>query len=83
MEMIPDDFDMEHLSGVRDSKQLSEKKRNEWYSLASWLHKEKMACGIGACLGCVVETKSGNKLACKDGPVFNASELTLARRLHF
>jgi dihydroorotate dehydrogenase electron transfer subunit len=37
--------------------------------------EEKMACGIGACLGCVVETKSGNKLACKDGPVFNASEL--------
>ena len=37
--------------------------------------EEKMACGIGACLGCVVETKSGNKLACKDGPVFNASDL--------
>jgi len=38
--------------------------------------EEKMACGFGACLGCVVETKSGNKLACKDGPVFNTSELT-------
>jgi len=37
--------------------------------------EEKMACGIGACLGCVVKTKSGSKLACKDGPVFNASEL--------
>lgn len=37
--------------------------------------EEKMACGIGACLGCVVKTKSGNKLACKDGPVFDASEL--------
>ena len=37
--------------------------------------EEKMACGIGACLGCVVETKSGNKLVCKDGPVFNVSEL--------
>jgi dihydroorotate dehydrogenase electron transfer subunit len=31
-----------------------------------------MACGIGACLGCVVKTKDGNKLACKDGSVFNA-----------
>ena len=39
--------------------------------------EEKMACGIGACLGCAVKTKSGNRLACKDGPVFNASELTL------
>ena len=37
--------------------------------------EENMACGIGACLGCVVKTKTGNKLACKDGPVFNANEL--------
>lgn len=37
--------------------------------------EEKMACGIGVCLGCVVKTKSGNKLACKDGPVFNANGL--------
>jgi len=37
--------------------------------------EEKMACGIGACLGCAVKTKSGNKLACKDGPIFNANEL--------
>jgi len=37
--------------------------------------EEKMACGIGACLGCVVKTKTGNKLACKDGPVFDSSKL--------
>lgn len=37
--------------------------------------EEKMACGIGACLGCVVKTASGNKLACKDGPVFNANDV--------
>ncbi len=37
--------------------------------------EEKMACGMGACLGCAVPTKSGNKLACKDGPIFNAGEL--------
>jgi dihydroorotate dehydrogenase electron transfer subunit len=37
--------------------------------------EEKMACGMGACLGCAVPTKSDNKLACKDGPVFNAGEL--------
>jgi dihydroorotate dehydrogenase electron transfer subunit len=37
--------------------------------------EENMACGIGVCLGCVVRTKAGNKLACKDGPVFNANEL--------
>ncbi len=37
--------------------------------------EEKMACGIGVCLGCAVKTKSGTKLACKDGPVFNAREI--------
>lgn len=36
--------------------------------------EERMACGIGVCLGCV--TKDG-KCTCKDGPVFKASEVTL------
>lgn len=35
-----------------------------------------MACGFGACLGCVVSTKSGYKRVCKEGPVFAAGELT-------
>jgi dihydroorotate dehydrogenase electron transfer subunit len=34
-----------------------------------------MACGIGACLSCVVTTTEGRKRACVDGPVFDASEL--------
>ncbi|MFO8086287.1 MAG: dihydroorotate dehydrogenase electron transfer subunit [Bacteroidales bacterium] len=34
-----------------------------------------MACGIGACLTCVVDTTSGHQLTCKDGPVFNTKEL--------
>ncbi len=34
-----------------------------------------MACGIGACLGCAIETVSGYKLVCKDGPVFSAEEI--------
>ena len=34
-----------------------------------------MACGIGACLGCAIETKTGYKLVCKDGPVFDAQEI--------
>lgn len=32
--------------------------------------EERMACGLGACLGCVVETQLGYKRVCKDGPVF-------------
>jgi dihydroorotate dehydrogenase electron transfer subunit len=29
-----------------------------------------MACGIGACLCCVVDTLDGNKCSCTDGPVY-------------
>ena len=34
-----------------------------------------MACGIGACLSCVVPTTNGLKRACVDGPVFDAEEV--------
>lgn len=29
-----------------------------------------LGCGVGACLGCSIETRNGRKLVCKDGPVF-------------
>lgn len=34
-----------------------------------------MACGIGACLSCVVKTTTGNRCVCTEGPVFNTKEL--------
>lgn len=34
-----------------------------------------MACGIGACLSCVVPTTDGLKRACVDGPVFDAASV--------
>ncbi len=34
-----------------------------------------MGCGIGVCWGCVINTKEGYKRVCKDGPVFNLSDL--------
>jgi len=37
--------------------------------------EEHMACGIGACLGCVVQTVNGNRRVCKDGPVFDSKEI--------
>jgi dihydroorotate dehydrogenase electron transfer subunit len=37
--------------------------------------EEKMACGVGACVGCVVKTPNGLKRVCKDGPVFSSYEL--------
>lgn len=46
--------------------------------------EEKMACGIGACLACVCQSREvdghshvHNKRICKDGPVFEASEVEL------
>ncbi len=35
----------------------------------------RMACGVGACLGCAVRTVHGYARVCRDGPVFPASEV--------
>lgn len=37
--------------------------------------EEFMGCGIGACLGCAIETKTGYQRVCHDGPVFNAQDI--------
>ena len=42
--------------------------------------EQRMACGIGACLGCAVAVYRGDgstfyKHVCKDGPVFNSEEV--------
>ena len=46
--------------------------------------EERMACGIGACLGCVCRTKERdphtnvhNARICKDGPVFLSTEVEI------
>ncbi|MFT3982697.1 MAG: dihydroorotate dehydrogenase electron transfer subunit [Lachnospiraceae bacterium] len=53
--------------------------------MEAWLSlEERMACGVGACLGCVCRSKEQdshslvhNKRICKDGPVFLAEEVEL------
>lgn len=37
--------------------------------------EEKMACGMGVCLGCTVQTVEGYKRCCKDGPVFAGQKI--------
>ncbi len=37
----------------------------------------RLGCGIGACLGCSIKTKTGMKKVCLDGPVFNLDEVML------
>ena len=41
--------------------------------------EETMACGLGACLGCSIETASGYKTVCYDGPVFDIREVVFSR----
>jgi NAD(P)H-flavin reductase len=37
--------------------------------------ERRMACGVGACLGCTVKTVNGNRRCCVDGPIFKADEV--------
>ncbi len=37
--------------------------------------EKRMACGIGACLSCVVETTEGKQRSCVDGPIFDAAKV--------
>lgn len=65
---------------LRGVKELSEKR-----GIAAYISmEERMACGVGACLGCVCSStetdehsKVKNKRVCVDGPVFEASEVVL------
>lgn len=43
------------------------------HQIPCWCSMEhRMACGIGACLGCSIRTAEGMKRVCKEGPVFPA-----------
>jgi NAD(P)H-flavin reductase len=37
--------------------------------------ESRMACGVGACLGCAIKTINGNRRCCADGPIFKAEEV--------
>lgn len=37
--------------------------------------ERRMACGLGACLSCVIDTVDGKRRTCVDGPVFPAEEV--------
>lgn len=56
-------------------KQISEK-----LGIQCWLSMEsRMACGVGVCLGCTIETSEGMKRCCKDGPVFDSKILPMEK----
>lgn len=65
---------------LRAIKQYAQEREIECYISL----EERMACGIGACLGCVCKTKEkdhhsnvNNRRVCKDGPVFLAAEVDI------
>jgi len=39
--------------------------------------ESRMACGIGVCLGCTIETTRGMERVCKEGPVFKGEEVVI------
>jgi len=44
--------------------------------------EERMACGLGACMGCSIPMLAGGyKRACKEGPVFDAQEIAWGEQI--
>ena len=61
------------------------KRYSEERGIRAWISlEERMACGVGACLGCVCRTKRTdphshvkNARICTDGPVFDAADVDI------
>lgn len=74
-EIIGKDFDTLYSCGpnlmMKSLKNLNICDR-EYYSLEA-----RMACGIGACLGCSIKTVNGMKRVCHEGPIFSKDEVVL------
>jgi dihydroorotate dehydrogenase electron transfer subunit len=44
--------------------------------------EERMACGLGACMGCSIPVKTGGyQRVCKEGPVFDSREIDWAEKI--
>lgn len=69
-----DDYDLIYACGPNPMlKALCDKNTKAEIQVSMEAH---MACGIGACLGCTVESTNGEFLrVCKDGPVFDSKEV--------
>jgi len=72
----PQDFDA--IFGCGPAPMLSAlKKKCEAKNVLCFLSMEnRFACGTGACMGCTIKTTNGNRLCCKEGPIFPSREVT-------
>lgn len=76
VDLVKDDYDLILACGpIPMFKALKEKFGDELNLQISM--ESRMACGIGVCLGCVVNTLDGKKRVCKEGPVFYSKEVVL------
>lgn len=65
------EFDYYYACGpLKMLENLSKKYPNGCLSLEA-----RMGCGFGACMGCSIKTINGTKRVCKEGPVFQATEV--------
>jgi NAD(P)H-flavin reductase len=71
----PQDFDV--IFGCGPTPMLSAlKKKCEAKNVPCFLSLEsRFACGTGACMGCTINTTSGNRRCCKEGPIFPSREV--------
>lgn len=70
---IEDKYDIVYACGpnpMMNSLKRLNLKAKSYYSLEA-----HMACGIGACLGCAINTTNGVKRVCHEGPVFPGEEV--------
>lgn len=73
-EIDPSSYDIIYACGPNPMlKSLCEKNKDTKIQISM---EARMACGIGACLGCTIESKDGEFLrVCKDGPVFDSRKV--------
>lgn len=70
---------------LRAIKKYAEAEKNNGRNVSAFISlEERMACGVGACLGCVCKTTKedhhshvNNARICTDGPVFNAEDVDI------
>jgi NAD(P)H-flavin reductase len=71
----PEDYDLIFACGSTPMiKAVKEKVLNKNVPLFVSM-ESRMACGTGACLGCTIRFKNGNKRCCADGPIFPAGDI--------
>jgi NAD(P)H-flavin reductase len=71
----PFDFEEMYVCGSVPLIQAAAAKAAEAHTRCIVSMEHRMACGVGACMGCTVRTINGNRRCCADGPIFDAAEV--------